>query len=139
MEKVKNSGRPDRRQRRADLEQVLTLSAHLAPEERVLIDQIYREGLSIANVARLRGRPASTVRTQVQGLIRRIHSPAFWYVVSHGDLLPKPTRTVGQMVICQGMSQRAAAIRMRMSLHAVRKHVQTIQALVSLHAAAMSE
>jgi len=135
MENVTDRARPARNRRRLTVEQVLVLARHLNRRDQILVDQVYRQGVSIADAARLVNRPAKVMQRRLRKVIQRLGSPTFLCLVARGDLLPRETRKVADMVICQGMSLRRAASSARMSLYETRQHVQRVRVLASAHEA----
>ncbi|MEM6334442.1 MAG: sigma factor-like helix-turn-helix DNA-binding protein, partial [Planctomycetota bacterium] len=65
--------RDDRRriERRAAADRLVDLAQHLAPADRTLIEAIYRDGRSVAELARLMGVPRRTLQSRVAALVRR--------------------------------------------------------------------
>jgi len=104
-------------------------SQHLADEDRVLIEQVYGHGVSVADVARLSRRPARSLRRQVKNLLLRMKSPLYTFMMGHSDLLPEEVRLVAKLTVLHGNSLRKAAAMSGRSLHEVRQHVQTLRAL----------
>jgi len=136
--KIKNvteGRRPARSRRRLNAEQVLVLSRHLGRRDQLLVEQIYREGASIADVARMANRPPKAIQRRLRNVVQRLRSPEFACLVARGGLLPTETRRVAEMVICRGMSLRGAARCARLSLHETRQHVERVRALASAQAA----
>lgn len=121
-----------RTDQRSRSDQVLSLAAHLRPEERFLIQQVFEHGLKLSDIARQQGKSRSTVQYHVKQLLRRMGHPLFRFMIAHEDVLPQPVRLTGKRVILEGRSLRETAQSRRISLHAVRQHMQTIQSLARL-------
>ncbi|MFA9478528.1 helix-turn-helix domain-containing protein [Phycisphaerales bacterium AB-hyl4] len=115
-------------ERRAAAEHVLAMAQHMGHRERVLLEQIYRHGLSITDVARLMNVRPRTLQREVRCLLNRIADPEFGFVVAGQELLPRDVRQVARLVILEGRALRDAAKRTGLTLHRVRCHLATIRA-----------
>lgn len=115
--------------RRRWVETLLDLAGHLDRRDRLIIEQVYRHGVPMTDVAALTGQPARNMHRHVAGLIRRMRDPLFAFVAEAGDLLPRHTRAVARRVILRGQSQRLAADELGLKLHQVRLEVQLIHAM----------
>ncbi|MEX0652662.1 MAG: hypothetical protein WD534_03565 [Phycisphaeraceae bacterium] len=115
--------------RRDAADRVLERAVHLAPADRLLLEQVYRHGLSAAEVARLTRQPTRTLQRRVQRLLTHLADPLFAYVAARLELLPPETHPVAQYAILQGHSLRRTARLTGQSLHRVRQHLDTIRTL----------
>jgi hypothetical protein len=120
----------ERRSRRRDeVERLLELAQHLAERDRLLLEQVYRHGLVVADLARVSGGNPDALRRRIQRLIHRLDDPVFHFVVGHGDLLAPVVRRVATRVILHGRPLRQAAADTGLSLHEVREHVAEVRAI----------
>lgn len=122
-------GFESRRVHRDWAERLVDRSAHLPSRDRVLIEQVYGNGVSMTDVARLTGEPARRVQRRVSALVRRVESPLYKFMIVHGESLDQPIRRTAQCVVFEGMSLRAAARVCGVSLHRVRQRIQFVRAL----------
>lgn len=115
------AGAGQRRGLRRHAEQVLKLAAHLGRQDRLLIQQVYEHGLSIADIASLSGGREEAVRRRIIRVLRRLRGSRFKQMVLLGPLLPDRPRQVATLVWLEGLSLRAAAARLKQSLHHTRR------------------
>lgn len=131
----------------------------LAAPDRALIRAVFREGLSVREVAELQAGAASstpddaqpgasagtdpgarvrTLRRRVRALIARMTSTRFLIVLraagpgatpAAASPWPATRRRVAVACVLQGMTLRDAARSLRLSLHSVRRHMDVINAL----------
>ncbi|MEO1129793.1 MAG: hypothetical protein AAFX05_08830 [Planctomycetota bacterium] len=129
-----------RRRRTRELAETLVEDARwILPDDRAVIHAIYADGMTAQNVARLRNEPPRRLRRRVRVLVSRILSDRFRFVLIHRDAWPPMRRRVAGACILQGRSMRAAAAHLHISLHAVRREMDVINALFAAatpHAAA---
>jgi len=120
-------------QRRTSLrnrvETLLDLAQSLPPRDRLILEQVYRHGLSVAEVARLIEEPAGRVRRRIARLIRLVQKPEFKFLARHEALLPANVRQTCRLVVFEGMSLRRTARHTGQTLHRVRQQVATFHAL----------
>lgn len=126
------TGQDRRRLRRDRVERLLQRAEHLSREDRLLIEQVYLHGIAVSDVARLSGKPARTLRRRITGLVQRMNSPLFEFVISHNDLLPPSMRRTADLVVLRGHSLRRASRASGQSLHHTRLHVRSLQVLARL-------
>lgn len=111
----------------ADLARTVADRAHWCmPEERALIDAMYRQGLTATQIAQLRSEPAPAIRRKIRAVVQRVLSPKFVFVLRHRDQWPPMRRRVATACILQGRTLREAAAHLRLSLHAVRRQMDAI-------------
>ena len=121
-----------RSDRRRDAERLVQRAAWLRPDERALIEAVYGEGRTCADLARLMGVPAETVRRRVRRATRRAASGLFAFVAQHRESWGGARRGVATRCVLHGATLREAADALGLSLHAVRQHLTAIR---ELHAA----
>lgn len=127
--------RPERFDHAADLRR--TVPADLArtvaeraqwclPDERALIDAMYRQGLTAAQIAQLRNEPAPLIRRKIRVVVTRVLSPRFVFVLRHRDQWPPTRRRIATACVLQGRTLRQTAAHLQLSLHAVRRQMDAI-------------
>ncbi|MEM6457883.1 MAG: hypothetical protein AAF710_00665 [Planctomycetota bacterium] len=108
-------------QRRDEAERVLALAEHLSRPDRLLVQRVLGDGMTVADFARLQRRSPRTLQSRLRGCIRRINSREYRYVVGHRDLLPRSLRAVARRLVLEGRGLRDTARLTGRSLHAVRQ------------------
>lgn len=127
-----DSGRQRLMNRRDLIEHLLALAEHLDERDRLLLEQIYKHGLSAAQVASLTGQPTRRLQRHVRRLLKRLDDPLFRFTVARLDLLPPDTRPVARAVFLHGLSLRETAHRTGLSLHRVRRHAETVRTIARM-------
>ncbi len=119
-----------RRREVRDLAETLVARAAWAlPEDRRLIEAVYREGMSAKAVAELRAEPVARIRRRLRRVIARLTSDRFLFVLRERDGWPAPRRRVATACVLQGRSMRDGAKHLKVSLHEVRRQLQLVDAL----------
>ncbi|MGD9693158.1 MAG: hypothetical protein AB7G17_10245 [Phycisphaerales bacterium] len=125
-----------RRHGREETERVLALAEHVGAEERALLRAVFEGGVSVGELARVRGCPVRTLRREVRGLVRRVTDPRFVFVLSRREGWGAGRRKVASACVLQGLSLREAAREAGLTLHTVRRHMGAIEALFDAESAA---
>ncbi len=118
-----------RRRCRSMVQELLDRAQFLDGPDQRLIEGIYREGLSVSQIAALTGADVRSVRRRRRRLVRRMSDPLFQFVAGHLEELSPTRRRVARSCVLQGASMRAATKQLRLSLHAVRRHCDAIRAM----------
>ena len=118
-----------RRQGRDLAESLVARAEHLLPKDRALINAIYRDGSSAREVATLTGATPRAVRRRIRSLAQRVLDPRFAFVIIHREQWPPTRRKVATETILPGRPLRAAAKRLDLSLHTVRRHADAIRVM----------
>lgn len=118
--------------RRGQVERLLALAEYVQPAEAFLLRQVYEHDLSIVDIAAQRGIHPARVRRQLHALVRRMGRPLFTFLAGHRDLIGKDAARAADLVICKGLTLRAAAQAAGQSLHTLRQHLHTVAALARL-------
>lgn len=105
-------------------------AAWLLPEDRHLIEAVYREGLTALAVARLREESPRAVRRRIRKLVERMMSVRYEVVMRQREGWPATRRRVATVCVLQGRPMRATATHLRLSLHVVRRQMDAVQALI---------
>ena len=129
LQSVPNKVNQRRHIRRTNAARVLRLARKLPAPERLLIEQVYRHGLPVAEVARLTAKPTRSLQRRVANLIQRIRQPLYQFVASRGELLPREVRSTAKYSVLAGLSLRQTSIMTGLSLHRVRQHMNVIEIL----------
>lgn len=118
-----------RKQRRDYAELVVSRSDLLQPEDAALLRAVFMDGKSIAEVALLARLSVARLRRHVHKLLRRVLSPHFEFVVRNCRAWEPERRRVAHQTVVLGAPLRKAATDLKMSLHTVRGHHQSIRTL----------
>lgn len=121
----------DRRRRQGrDLAETLVARAeHLLPEDRALLNAIYRDGSSAREVATLTGATPRSIRLRIRKLAQRALDPRFAFVLVHRDHWPATRRKVATETILHGRTLRETASGLNLSLYTVRRHADAIRVM----------
>jgi DNA-directed RNA polymerase specialized sigma24 family protein len=116
--------------RQRDLAERLGARASLLPPaDRVLLRAAFEDGRSVPELARLSGEPERKVRRRVERLVRRVGSDRFFFVGRHLQRWPPTRRKVAEAVVLSGLSMRRAARELRLTVYAVRLHMEAVNAM----------
>lgn len=102
----------------------------LAPSDRELIIDVFGRGRRTRDLAVLLRQPVSRVRRRVRALTQRLLSDRFLFVVRNHQRWPTLRRQIGTACILRGETTRDAAARAGASLHAARRELDAISALI---------
>lgn len=127
--------RPDRvdlrrRERREWAEVIVARAELLLPEDRVLVEAVFAEGLDAASAAKRVGGSARTVRRRAKAIAERVLSREFEAVMRERERWPRMRRLVATSCVLQGRTLREAAAHLRVSLHVVRRQMDVVRELV---------
>lgn len=117
------------RRRRDMIDELVERAVWLPPADRWLIDAVYREGRRVAEVAAILGESPRNLRRRVRAVLRRVKSGRFAFVAMQSRAWPALKRRVARACFIEGKSQREVAGELRLSLHAVRRQCQAVDAL----------
>lgn len=115
--------------RRDAAERLLQRAQHLARPDHLLMEQIYRHGLSIADVARLLNERPRSLQRRVKRLLLRLNDPLFIFVAGRFDVLPREMQATARLVVLEGRPLRDAARITGTTLHRVRQHLDAVRTL----------
>ncbi len=118
-----------RERRRDEHDRLLDLAKQLPDADRLLLEQVYRQGQSFADLARLMGQREWQLRRRVARLLRRIRKPQYRFLLQRGDLLDKPVRRCAELAYFKELSLRTIAMITGQSLHQVRRHMHDFQVI----------
>lgn len=116
-----------RLRRRGIIETLCDRAEMLLPEERVLVHAVYRHGLTVADVARLRGKPRRSVNRQLSRILARLSSAEAQMARRLQGEASSQTAEVTRMVMIQGRTLRDTADACGLTLHQVRKVVDAVR------------
>lgn len=141
-----NTGPDLRRRTRRDHAELLTQrAAWISAPDRELVEAVYREGHSVASYVRAhRGLgferwTERSARRRLRRLVERLASPRFAFVIAARSSWPTTRRRVAMAVVVQGQTLRDTARTLGLSLHAVRRHIDAVDALYTEARAATPE
>jgi len=118
--------RPDR-----DLaEKLVDFARWTRPEDRALIEAVYRDGLSAKRLAAVNGQSPRAVRQRIHAIVSRLLSDRFIHVLRNRENWPTRRRRVADACVLQGMSMRRASESLGYTLHTVRRQLDVINALI---------
>lgn len=121
------------RRQRDHAEHMLDMAEHFAEADRLLVEQIYRFGLSLTDVGRLTDQSRRSVQRRIARLAQRARDPLFRFVLARWDLIPTDVQPVARRAVLQGHSLRDTARLTGRTLHEVRQDMQAIQTLFRVH------
>ena len=131
LDGTSDEGFERRLQLRSQIDALIYRAEMLMDRDRLLIEQVYRHGVSVADIARLYGWTPSRLRRHIAKLRRNMTSPLFTYVLSHEASLPESVRRTARLVVLQGHSLRRAASLSQQTLHQVRVHIGALRVLAA--------
>lgn len=118
-----------RRRAPRDLADLLAQRAEwLLPEDRALIRALYVDNLTARHIAQLRGASPRSVRRRVHTLVQRLLSPRYEFVARQLERWSPTRARVARACVLEGHTLRAAAERLNVSLHTVRRHMDAVAA-----------
>lgn len=115
--------------RRSLTERCVALAERLPADQRVLVHQVLDRGLTFNEIATLAGCTPAHVRRRYKRCLTRLSDPLFAFLEFHARSLSPDERRTAQAVLYRGLSLRAAAAELGLSLHAVRMHMRSLRAL----------
>lgn len=98
----------------------------LAPAERTVLEAVIRSGLSFSVLQQLTGQSIRAVRTTLRNAAQRASSDLFAFVATHRHAMPPMRRAVAEAMVLRGMSLRAIAAELNVSLWTVRTQRQRV-------------
>lgn len=139
-----NTPTPDLRRRafrggREYAELLIDRAVWLPAADRELVTAVFAEGLSVAAYTRRcreRGfgdQSARINRRRLRRLITRLISPKYAFVIARRGDWPIARRRVAMACLVQGLPFRHAAAALGLSLHAVRRHIDAVEAAYLTH------
>lgn len=122
---------PNRLVHRRTLAQALArFGEHLSDSDRALIRAYFDEGRSASEIARLARSTPKTVLRRIDRIAARISSPGFVFVLNHRKAFVATRARIATACIIHGLSMRAAARQLRLSVYLVRTHLQAVQGMI---------
>jgi len=121
-----------RRCYRDQVERLLERADYLEDADRLLVEQVYRHGMPVTDIARLTGDRPRNLQRRVAKLLKRLNSKLFLYVISHKDSLASSVRRSSELVVLHGHSLRRAASLSHRSLHQIRQDIRALRAMAGV-------
>ncbi|MFT5423459.1 MAG: DNA-directed RNA polymerase specialized sigma24 family protein [Phycisphaerales bacterium] len=118
-----------RRQESGAVDWLLLRAQWLPTADRELVEAVYREGKSAAEIARLGDASVGVVRNRIKQIVDRLCSDRLPFVVERSPSWSPTRRRVARQCVIEGHSMRAASERLGVSLHTVRRHLGAIDEL----------
>jgi len=132
-----------KRVRRETADRLVALAAHLPTPDRLLVEAVFREQRTLAELAEMlhpeaaSGEAARLARRQLsrrlRRLVERLSSPAYQAaaagLAAGSEGWTAPQRRVAIACVLHGLTQREAATRLGLSLHTVRSHHRAVLAM----------
>ncbi|MEQ9617423.1 MAG: hypothetical protein RLN60_05250 [Phycisphaerales bacterium] len=120
-----------RRARRRDVAECLVERARwVRPDERRLVERVYRDGASIKDVSEALGVRASVAGNRLRRAARRMLSARFEFVLAQRASWTGRRRSVARLCVLEGRPMREACETLGLTLHMVRNELKIIDALV---------
>jgi len=110
-------------------ERLVRLAEHLPAGDRVLLEQAFGRGMGMTELAILTGTSYRRLRRRILRLARRVQSPTYRFLITHGTLLTPEVRRTCEHRVFHGCSLRQTARVTQQSLHTVRRHAVMLDAL----------
>lgn len=108
---------------------IVARAAFLAPDDRALIYAVFRDLIPVAAIARAAGVSAPHMRRRVRRLLLRLFTPRYIWVISARNAWTPERRRIADAAFLQGLSQRAIAKRLQISLPRVRAALCALRVL----------
>ncbi len=116
--------------RREERERLARLAEELDRPDRDLIHSIIDRGQTIAALARATGVDRRSLSRRFTRLINRLMDDRVLIVLRERDHWPPQRRRIANALFVRGLTQRAAARQLRISLHALRSELKVIEGLI---------
>lgn len=110
-------------------ERLAALGEHLPPADRALAKAAWRDGRPIREVAAMLEVSPATLARRLARLARRLETPEYAFTVLRANDLEPRLRAIAELRVLEGLSQRACALRLGLSDHAVRRACLSITAM----------
>ena len=116
-------------------ERILALAEYVSPPDRALLRAVYDQGRTLVELAPLMGVEPRSIGRRVRRLLFRLGQPAFALAALHaaGWIAEggqwRDLGRVARACVLEGQTLRAAARSLGMSIHAVRRHRETVLAM----------
>ena len=118
---LKNLGSNHAQRARQEGESLSEWFRFLPDEDREIMTMRYVDGLTVTRIASRANMNENGMRARISRIRRRINSRPFQLVALAGESLPQPLRAIAKYRVLHGLSLRAVARQLRMTLHHVRR------------------
>lgn len=124
-------GRADLRRRMtpAMAERVVMRLEHLPEVDRAILRSVFVDHRTVKDLAPMSGYSAKVLRRRVSRTVKRVLGPRFGFVLERRGSWTPTRRRVATLCFIDGRSVREVATELGLSLHAVRRHREAIEAL----------
>lgn len=103
----------------------------LSREDRDLVESVLIRGQPAAQIARLAGRTARSVRRRVHRIGRQLTSREFLDAIRALPYLSADDARLARLYFCQNVPQRPLAQRLGLTLHALRRRLDRLSAQIA--------
>lgn len=103
-------------------DQIVSRSIHLKGPDRALVEAMFRDGQSAAQIARLGNLEPRQVRRRIKLALTRLSDPLFIFVITHQSSWSSTRRKIAQSLFQAGRSIRQTAELLDLKVHQVRRH-----------------
>lgn len=119
-----------RRRREGELSTMVVRRAHwLRGRDREIAISFFQRGMHATEIASMMRMNARHVRKRIKQIVLRLRDPRCAYVVAHASGWSPRRRQIGEDLYIHGHSMRRISEQRGLSLHAVRKHRDAIDAM----------
>ncbi|MEM1211868.1 MAG: hypothetical protein AAGI68_06155 [Planctomycetota bacterium] len=119
-----------RRSKSRSVDRLVEWARYLPPEEQAVVHWVYREGRSVAALARERGVPAGQLQRQLRRVLKRMKHPRYRYTARSLEMFPRHLQVTAKQRFLWGYSLRQMEACRRLSLHKLRVQVTTLETLI---------
>jgi DNA-directed RNA polymerase specialized sigma24 family protein len=117
---------------RDQIEELAQWARFLAPQDRVLVEQVAVHGQPASALAQLAGVSERQVQRRLQALVRRTKRPEFRLIALCPEVLPPEHLALARARFLEGRPLRDAADRANLSLHAARHRLAGLTHFLTL-------
>lgn len=103
-------------------DQISTRAIHLKGPDRALVEAMFRDGHSAAQIARLGQLEPRQIRRRIKLALNRLSDPIFIFVITHQSNWSSTRRKIAQSLFQAGYSIRQTAEQLELKVHRVRRH-----------------
>lgn len=106
------------------------VAAHLDDEDRALIEAVFRDGITLRTIARLRGVSRYAIGRRIRQLTARLTDPRFIQAVNCLPEWPRRRADLARLCILRGHTVREAAELLGITEHVARSEFAIVNTLI---------
>jgi len=125
-----NGFRENRDRIRAAAEQICRRLDWLDKPERLLLEMVYEQGMSVRKIAAVLGQNPSTVARRIHSLVEGLFSPEYQICLRGRSRLTSLQMSIARHYFVRKKSRRWLARFHRISLYALNRHLETINLFI---------